>query len=331
VKLGTLRRGGPDGTLVVVSKDLQRAVTATRIAPTLLAAIEEWRRSAPKLQALYQRLNAGKLRGSFKFNPRQMAAPLPRTWQWLDASAFHSHGDLMERALHIAPPPDKRTIPLIYQGAGDDFRGPTDEMPMPSEDYGMDFEAEIAIVLDRVAMGTSARNAARHIKLFMLVNDASLRVLAAHEVKTGFGFGQSKPATSFGPVAVTADEFGPGGYADGRVQLPVQVHWNGREFGHPHAGQMGFSFAEIVARATLTRNLSAGTVIGSGTVSNENFREVGSACIAERRGSEIADHGAARTAFMKFGDRVRIEVLDAAGQSVFGAIDQKYTRARLAG
>ena len=331
MKLGTLKSGGRDGTLVVVSKDLQRAVKATRIAPTLLAALEDWRRAASKLKALYRRLNAGEVKGAFRFSAQQMAAPLPRTWQWLDASAFHSHGDLMEKALNIAPPPDKRTIPLIYQGAGDDFKGPTDDMPMPSEAYGMDFEAEVAVIVDRMRMGTSAAKAEGHIKLFMLVNDASLRVIAGHEVRTGFGFGQSKPATSFGPVAVTADEFGPGGYAHGRVQLPLHVHWNGREFGHPHAGAMGFSFAELLARATLTRNLSAGTVLGSGTVSNDSFREVGSACIAERRGMELMDHGAPRTEFMKFGDRVRIEMFDAQGNSVFGAIDQRYTQARLAG
>jgi fumarylacetoacetate (FAA) hydrolase len=331
MKLGSLKQGGPDGTLVVVSKDLKRMVKATRIAPTLLAALENWRKAEPKLQSLYRRLNAGAVKGSLRFNPQQMAAPLPRSWQWLDASAYHSHGDLMEKVLGTAPPPLKRTIPLIYQGAGDDFRGPTDDMPMPGEEHGMDFEGEVAVVLDRVPMGTGAAKAAKRIKLLMIVNDASLRVLAGHEIKTGFGFTQSKPATSFGPVAVTLDELGPAGWADGRVQLPLHVHWNGKEFGHPHAGAMGFSFPELVARATLSRNLSAGTIIGSGTVSNENFREVGSACIAERRGIELSDFGAPRTQFMNFGDRVRIEMFDAEGHSIFGAIDQRYTKARLAG
>ena len=331
MKLGSLKQGGRDGTLVVVSKDLTRAVKATRIAPTLLAAIENWRKTEPKLQALYKRLNAGKLKGSFKFNAKQMHSPLPRTWQWLDASAYHSHGDLLEKVFGTTPPPEKRTVPLMYQGAGDDFVGPTDDMAVPSESYGIDFEGEVAIVLDRVPMGTSAAKAAKHIKLVMIVNDASLRVLAARDLKTGFGFGQSKPATSFAPVAVTIDELGTNGWRDGRVQLPLLVHWNGKEFGHPHTGDMGFSFPELIAHATISRNLSAGTVIGSGTVSNYSYREVGSACIAERRGIELEDLGKPATEFMKFGDRVRIEMKDARGQSIFGAIDQRYVKAKLAG
>jgi fumarylacetoacetate (FAA) hydrolase len=326
MKLGSLKQGGRDGTLVVVSKDLKRAVKAARIAPTMLAAIENWRQVEPKLQTLYKRLNAGKVRGSFRFDARKMHSPLPRAWQWLDASAFHSHGDLMERVLGTPPPPDKHTIPLMYQGAGDDFLGPTDDMPVPSEAMGIDFEAEVAIVVERVPMGTSAAKAARRIRLLMLVNDASLRVLAGRDVRTGFGFGQSKPSTSFAPVAVTPDELGPGAWRDGRVQLPVHVQWNGKEFGHPHAGAMGFSFGELIAHASTTRNLSAGTIIGSGTISNANFREVGSACIAERRGIELEDHGKPVTEFMKFGDRVRIEMSDAKGQSIFGAIDQRYVR-----
>jgi fumarylacetoacetate (FAA) hydrolase len=297
----------------------------------MLAAIENWRKVAPKLQALYLRLNAGKPKGSFKFNARQMHSPLPRTWQWLDASAFHSHGDLMEKVFATSPPPEKRTVPLMYQGAGDDFVGPTDDMPVPSESYGIDFEGEVAIIVDRVPMGTSVAKAARHIKLLMIANDASLRVLAGRDLKTGFGFGQSKPATSFGPVAVTLDELGAAGWRDGRVQLPLHVYWNDKEFGRPHAGAMGFSFPELIAHATTTRNLSAGTVIGSGTVSNGNYREVGSACIAERRGIELEDHGKPVTGFMKFGDRARIEMKNAAGQSIFGAIDQRYVKARLAG
>ena len=243
--------------------------------------------------------------------------------------AFHSHGDLLEKVFNLAPPPEKRTVPLVYQGAGDDFLGPTDDMPLPSEAHGMDFEGEVAVIVDRVPMGTGAAQAAAHIKLLMIVNDASLRVLAGQDLRTGFGFGQCKPATSFGPVAVTPDELGEGGWRDGRVQHALHVYWNGKEFGHPHCGEMGFSFAEIIARNATTRNLSAGTVIGSGTISNSHYREVGSACIAERRGIELEDLGKPMTEFMKFGDRVRIEMFDAEGQSIFGAIDQRYVRASL--
>jgi fumarylacetoacetate (FAA) hydrolase len=327
MKLGTLKDGTRDGKLAVVSKDLTRAVLATHVAPTLLAAIEDWDRCEPALQTLYAELNAGRAAGAFDFDAAKFHSPLPRTWQWLDASAYHSHGDLLEKVFGTPPPPEKRTVPLMYQGAGDDFIAPTDDMPLPSEAHGMDFEGEVAIIIDRVPMGTSAADAAGHIKLLMIANDASLRVLAGKDIKTGFGFGQSKPSTSFAPVAVTVDELGTGGWADGRVQRPLHVYWNGKEFGHPHAGAMGFSFPELVAHACQTRNLSAGTVIGSGTVSNDSYREVGSACIAERRGIELADHGKPVTQFMKFGDRARIEMFDADGKSIFGAIDQRYIQA----
>ena len=328
MKLATLKDGTRDGTLVVVSRDLTRMVAATDVAATLLAAMENWDTAEPRLQAIYADLNAGKLSGAVTFDASKAHSPLPRTWQWLDASAYHSHGDLLEKVFNMVPPAEKRTVPLMYQGAGDDFVGPTDDMAVPSEAHGIDFEGEVAIVIDRVPMGTKAADARKHIKLVMIANDASLRFLAAKDVKTGFGFGQSKPATSFGPVAVTIDELGPGGWRDGRVQLPLFVYWNGKEFGHPHAGEMGFSFEELIAHACQTRNLSAGTIIGSGTVSNNNYREVGSACIAERRGIELEDQGKPVTEFMKFGDRVRIEMKDAAGQSIFGAIDQRYVQAK---
>jgi fumarylacetoacetate (FAA) hydrolase len=253
---------------------------------------------------------------------------LPRAWQWLDASAFHSHGDLLEKVFKLEPPPDKRTIPLMYQGAGDDFLGPADDVPLPSEQDGMDFEGEIGVIVDRVPMGTGAEQADAHIRLLVLINDWSLRVLAGRDVKTGFGFLQSKPSTSFSPVAVTPDELGEA-WRDGRVQLPIHVYWNGTEFGHPHCGQMGFSFGQLIAHAARTRNLSAATVIGSGTISNNEYRTVGSACIAERRGIELTDQGKPQTDYMKFGDRVRIEMLDAAGHSIFGAIEQRVVQAKL--
>jgi fumarylacetoacetate (FAA) hydrolase len=215
----------------------------------------------------------------------------------------------------------------MYQGGSDDFLGPCEDMPIPSEADGIDFEAELAVVVDRVPMGTAAAVALAHVKLVMLANDASLRSHALAEKKTGFGWIHAKPATSFSPVAVTPDELGTA-WRDGRVDLPMRVSWNGREFGHPSAGAMGFGFHDLIAHAAYSRNLSAGTIIGSGTISNDSYRTVGSACIAERRAIEIADHGHAVTEYMRFGDRVRIEMLDANGNSVFGAIDQRVVPAR---
>ncbi|HTP39928.1 MAG TPA: fumarylacetoacetate hydrolase family protein [Steroidobacteraceae bacterium] len=328
MKLATLKDGTAFGKLLVVDRTLQNAVDASSIAPNLMAAVESWQASAPRLRSLYEQLNAGTARNVFPLDVKRLHAPLPRSWQWLDASAFHSHGDLLEKVFNMTPPPEKRTVPLMYQGAGDDFLGPCDDMPLPSEADGIDFEGEVAVVVDRVPMGTRAADATQHIKLLMLVNDASLRVLAGKDLRTGFGFLQAKPATSFGPVAVTPDELGVDGWREGRVQLPLITAWNGREFGHPHCGQMGFSFEQLIEHAARTRNLSAGTIIGSGTISNENYREVGSACIAERRGIEMTDLGKPVTEYMKFGDRVRIEVLDAQGNSVFGAIDQSVVQAK---
>ena len=322
MKLATLRDGTPDGRLVIVSRDLQRAVEATKVAHSLLAALESWEKTESRLLALADLLDRGRCPDAFDFPATEVAPPLPRSWQWLDASAFHSHGDLMERAFKHAPIEGKLTRPLMYQGGSDDFLGPGQDMPMPAEADGIDFEAEIAVVVDRVPMGTRATDALGHVKLIMLANDASLRSLALVEMKTGFGWIQAKPATSFSPVAVTPDELGPA-WKEGRVHLPVSVRWNDQAFGHPNGGAMGFGFHELVAHAAYSRNLSAGTLIGSGTVSNADYRTVGSACIAERRAIEIADQGKVVTEYMRFGDRIRIEMLDAEGRSVFGAIDQR--------
>lgn len=328
MKLATLKDGSPDGVLHVVSRDLTRSVAATAITPTLQTAIEKWDLVADALVQLYDALNDGTAPGAVALEPRRLAAPLPRAWQWLDASAFHSHGDLLEKVFGLDPPPEKRTVPLMYQGAGDDLLGACDDIPLPSEDDGMDFEAELVAILDRVPMGTTVAQADGHIRLLTLANDTSLRALAAKDLKTGFGFLQSKAATTFGPVAVTPDELGDA-WRDGRVHLPLHVHWNGERFGHPDCGAMGFSFGELVAHAARTRNLAAGTLIGTGTISNENFRAVGSACIAERRAIELVDEGAPRTPYLKFGDRVRIEMFDTAGRSIFGAIEQTYVRAEI--
>jgi fumarylacetoacetate (FAA) hydrolase len=327
MKLATLRDGSRDGCLIVVSRDLTRAVLAAGIAPTLLNALESWSAAAPALETLSASLNAGAAADAFDLDVQKLAAPLPRTWQWLDASAFPSHGDLMQQVFKLAPIEGKLTRPLMYQGGSDDLLGARNDLPFPSEQDGIDFEAEIAVIVDRVPMGTPASRALSHIKLVMLANDASLRVLAPVEMKTGFGWVQAKPSTSFSPVAVTPDELGSA-WRIGRVCLPVHVHWNEREFGHPDGSAMGFGFHELIAHAAYSRNLSAGTIIGSGTVSNESYRTVGSACIAERRGIELVDTGQSITPYMKFGDRVRIEMFDEQGRTIFGAIDQKVVQAR---
>ena len=327
MKLGTLNDGTRDGILIVVSRDLRTAATVPEIAPTLQQAIDHWHELAPRLQDVYERLNAGKVR-PFELNTQKLMAPLPRAPQWLDGSAFHSHGDLMEKVFGLQPVEGKLQIPLMYQGASDDFYGAHDDLPLPSESDGIDFEAEIGVIVDHVPMATPSSAALSHVKLLVLINDASLRVLAPREMKTGFGFLQSKPSSSFGPVAVTPDELGDS-WKDGRVHLPVKVEWNGQLFGQPDAGHMGFGFHELIAHAARTRRLYAGTIIGSGTISNREYRSVGSACIAERRGIEIEDHGKASTPFMKFGDRVRIEMRDGRGGPLFGAIDQRVVQARL--
>jgi fumarylacetoacetate (FAA) hydrolase len=325
MKLATLRDGSPDGALVVVTTDLRRAVTAKGIAPDLRTALQSWERCEPALRELALRLAQGACADAIDFDPTTAAAPLPRTWQWLDASAFPSHGDLMARAVGHAPIADRDRYPLMYQGASDQMLGPTEDVHLPAESDGIDFEAEVAVVVDRVPMGTPADRAGAHVKLVMLANDVSLRALALREMKTGFGWIHAKPASSFSPVGVTPDELGSA-WRDGRLHLPVRVAWNGRRFGEPDAGKMGYGFHELIAHAAYSRTLAAGTIIGSGTVSNAEYAIVGSACIAERRAIEIAEQGAAATTYMKFGDRVRIEVLGAAGRSVFGAIDQHVVR-----
>ena len=323
MKLATLRDNSRDGQLVVVSRDLTRALSAARVATTLLAALESWEQVAPALVALFDELEGGKTQGEFAFVQADVASPLPRTWQWLDGSAFNSHGELMQRAFkHSNVNRDRTAKPLMYQGGSDDFLGPWQDMPVPAEADGIDFEAEIAVVVDHVPMGTSAPDALPHVKLAMLANDASLRAHAASEMNTGFGWIHAKPATSFSPVAVTPDELGSA-WRNGRVCRPLHVSWNGRRFGDPDAGEMSFGFHELIAHAAYSRNLSAGTILGSGTVSNANHPVVGSACIAERRAIEIAEQGHAVTNYMRFGDRVRIEMLDTEGRSIFGAIDQR--------
>lgn len=325
MKLATLPNASRDGQLVVVSRDLQWA--AQPPIPTLQLAIENWAENEPKLQAVYARLNAGTSADAFRFDPALAMAPLPRAYQWCDASAFLNHGTLMQKAFNLEPIDGAEHTPLMYQGAGDDFLGAHADICLPSVSQGIDFEGEFAVLLDDVPLGCPAEQAIGHIKLLLQVNDISLRALAPREMKTGFGFLQAKPSSAFAPVAVTPDELGDA-WRDGRVHLALNVQWNGAWFGQPHGGQMNFSFAQLIAHAALTRRLGAGSLIGSGTVSNAE-RSAGSACIAERRAIEMIEHGAPRTGFMQFGDRVRMEVFDAGGQSLFGAIDQRVVQANV--
>ena len=325
MKLATLKDGSRDGTLIVVASDLSCAVFAPSIAATMQHALDDWATAVPQLQALAAELKAGKARDAFAFNPKAVAAPLPRAYQWCDGSAFLNHGRLMEKAFHTPPMPDFETIPLMYQGGSDDFLGACDDVPFLSEEHGIDFEGEYGVIVDDVPMGCTPEQAASHVKLIVQINDWSLRGFGPREMKTGFGFLQAKPATAFAPVAVTPDELGAA-WRDGRVHLPLNVQWNGAWFGHPNGGEMNFSFYELIAHAAKTRRLRAGTIIGSGTVSNAD-RSAGSACLSERRVIEMLDEGASKTSFMRFDDTVRMEVLSEAGQSIFGAIEQRVVKA----
>jgi len=326
MKLATLKDGRKDGRLVVVSRDLRLAADASAVAPTLLAALEDWQHCEAPLRTFYERLNTGDVPGAFDFDPRQAAAPLPRAPQWCDGSAFLNHGRLMETAFKMPPIPDFDTVPVMYQGASDDFLGPCDDVPLPDEAQGIDFEGEFGVIVDEVPIACPPHLAARHVRLLVQINDVSLRALGPREMKTGFGFLQAKPSSSFAPVAVTPDELGDA-WRDAMVHLDLHIELNGEWFGHPNGGEMNFGFDRLIAHAAATRRLSAGTVIGSGTVSNAGGA-AGSACIAERRAIETIAHGAAKTPFMKFGDRVRMQA-QLRGAPVFGAIDQLVVRASL--
>jgi len=326
MKLATLRDGTRDGQLVVVSRDLSLAVPVPTIAPTLQAALDEWSRTEQRLRAVSLRMEAGAADGAIPFDPAQAMAPLPRAYHWVDGSAYVNHVELVRRARNADMPPSFWTDPLVYQGGSDDLLGPMDDVPVASEDYGIDLEAEVAVVTDDVPMLTSAEDAASHVKLLLLVNDWSLRNLIPAELAKGFGFYQSKPATAFSPVAVTPDELGDA-WRNSRVHLPLVSHINGQLFGQPDAGvDMTFDFAELIAHVTKTRRLGAGAIVGSGTVSNYD-RSRGSSCLAERRALEQIEHGKPLTTFLMFGDRVRIEMFGQDGASIFGAIDQKVVQA----
>ena len=323
MKLASLKKTqNRDGELCVVSKDLKFAFCVPHIVPTLQCALENWSIYEPELQIAYDALNKKQLRDVFEFDTTLMESPLPRAYQWADGSAYVNHVELVRKARGAEMPENFWTDPLMYQGGSDSFLGPRDPIFAIDESHGIDFESEIAIITGDVPMAIPAKGAEQYIRLFMLVNDVSLRNLIPNELAKGFGFFQSKPASSFSPVAVTPDELAP--HWDGqRLHLPLQSYLNGELFGQPNAGiDMTFSFPELLAHAAKTRKLSAGSIIGSGTVSNLD-RSKGSSCIAEKRMLEILEKGKAITPFMHFGDTIRIEMSNEHGQCIFGAIEQK--------
>jgi len=321
MKLATLKNGHRDGTLVIVSRDLSRAVSAKDVAPTLQALLDNWANLAPQAEALYQGLNDNTVSGAFDFVQSQCESPLPRAYQWADGSAYVNHVELVRKARGAKMPETFWTDPLMYQGGSDNFLGPRDNIPAISEDYGIDMEAEVAVITDDVPMACTADEAASHIKLLMLVNDVSLRGLIPAELEKGFGFFQSKPSSAFSPVAVTPDELGD--KWDGRkLHLPLMTYLNDELLGQPNCGiDMTFDFPTLVAHAAKTRKLMAGCIVGSGTISNQSL-ETGSSCLAEVRMLEIIEHGKPSTPFMKFGDRVKIEMLEESGANIFGTIEQ---------
>jgi fumarylacetoacetate (FAA) hydrolase len=322
MKLATLKDGTRDGQLAVVSRDLKTAHIADGIALTLQRALDDWGFIGPQLEALSAQLNVGKAPRPFDFDPKRCMAPLPRAYQWADGSAYVNHVELVRKARNAEMPASFWHDPLMYQGGSDEFIGPSDDILLESEDWGIDFEGEVAVITDDVPMGTTAADASSHIKLLMLVNDVSLRNLIPAELAKGFGFFQSKPASSFSPVAVTPEELGDA-WQDGKVHLPLRATRNGALVGQPNAGvDMVFSFPQLIAHLTKTRGARAGSIIGSGTVSNKDASK-GYTCIAEKRALEMIADGEAKTPFMKFGDTIKIEMLDANGKSIFGAINQQ--------
>ncbi|MEJ8824366.1 fumarylacetoacetate hydrolase family protein [Variovorax humicola] len=331
MKLATYKDGSRDGQLVVVSRNLGIAHYATGIANRLQEVLDDWGFLSPQLRDLYESLNAGRARHSFPFDPAQCMAPLPRAYQWADGSAYINHVELVRKARNAEVPDSFYTDPLMYQGGSDDFIGPCDPVVVASEAFGIDFEAEIAVISGDVKMGASAEQSLDGIRLVMLANDVSLRNLIPAELAKGFGFFQSKPATAFSPVAVTPDELGEA-WIGGRVHLTLQSTWNGRKVGLCDAGEeMTFHFGQLIAHIAKTRNVRAGSIVGSGTVSNKGVEKKGGgmewpkgySCIAEKRCIETIQDGQPTTEFMKYGDTIRIEMLGRDGQSVFGAIEQE--------
>jgi fumarylacetoacetate (FAA) hydrolase len=332
MKFATYKNGTRDGQLVVVSRDLRQCAAVPHIAATLQAVLDDWATIAPQLETEYQKLCAGQHPATQDFDESKCASPLPRAYQWADGSAYVNHVELVRKARNAVMPEKFWTDPLMYQGGSDCFIGPRDDVALQSESYGIDFEAEVAVVVDDLPMAATPAQAAQAIRLLMLVNDVSLRGLIPDELAKGFGFFQSKPSSAFSPVAITPDELGEK-WQDGMVHYPLLTTLNNAPFGKADcATDMTFNFPQIIAHAAKTRPLGAGAIIGSGTISNKlddgpgkpvSEGGVGYSCIAEIRMIETITHGAPQTPFMKFGDTVRIEMRDESGASIFGAIDQK--------
>ncbi|WP_316170678.1 fumarylacetoacetate hydrolase family protein [Bradyrhizobium sp. SZCCHNRI1058] len=326
MRLATYRNGSPDGGLVIVSRDHARVLDASAIAPDLLTALGNWQLVEPALRRLAESLEDGSAADVMAFDPARCLAPLPRAPQWLDGSAFLNHGRLMDIAFSKPPIPDFDTVPVMYQGASDDFLGPQDDVPFVTEADGIDFEGEFGVIVDDVPMAASAEEAAQRIRLLVQINDWSLRAVGAREVRTGFGFLQAKPSTSFAPFAVTPDEVGDA-WRDGRLDMALHVRRNGERIGAASGREMAFSFPQLIAHAARTRRLTAGTIIGSGTVSNAD-RAAGSSCLAEVRAIEMIEHGAARTSFLRFGEEVTMQACFADGRpGPFGRVAQRLVRA----
>jgi fumarylacetoacetate (FAA) hydrolase len=325
MKLATLKDGTRDGRLVVVSRDLAHCADARSIAPTLQAALDRWAECEPRLRELAAKLERGEGERA-PFDARQAHAPLPRAYEWVDGSAFLNHVRLVRKARNAEVPPTLETDPLVYQGGSGVLLAPTDDIPLRNPEWGLDFESEVAVILGDTPMGTSAAQAAPYVKLVLLANDVTLRNLIPTELAKQFGFFQSKPATAFSPVAVTPDELGDA-WKDGRLHLPLRTTYNGKLVGQPNAGpEMHFGFFELIAHLTKTRAYTAGTIVGSGTISNAD-RSVGWSCLAEARTLETIETGKPVTPFMKVGDTVAIEMLDPDGRSLFGRIEQKVVAA----
>ena len=321
MKLATYKDGSRDGQLVVVSRDLATAHHANGIATRLQQVLDDWNFLSPQLEDLSTTLNHGKARHAFPFDPAMCMAPLPRAYQWADGSAYLAHVERVRKARGAELPESLRSDPLVYQGGSDDFLGPCDDAPFARAEDGVDFEAELAVVTGDIPLGATPAQGLEGVRLVMLANDWTLRERVPAELAKGFGFFQSKPATAFSPVAVTPDELGDA-WQGGRVHLTLQVAWNGRKVGLLEAGpEMHFHFGQLIAHLAKTRNLRAGTIVGSGTVSNADASR-GYACVAEKRAIEVVDEGEAKTAWLQYGDTVRIEMKGRDGHSVFGAIEQ---------
>ncbi|MEO5812278.1 MAG: fumarylacetoacetate hydrolase family protein [Rhodanobacter sp.] len=322
MKLGSLKAGGRDGTLVVVSRDLTRAVPAGAIAPTLQAALDDWSNTAPRLNTLFAELEAGNAAGTFALNMSALAAPLPRAYEFVDGSAYLPHVERVRKARGATVPESFYSDPLMYQATSAGFLGPRDPVLVSSEEFGIDLEAEVVVVTDDVPMAVTPEEAAAHIQLIGLINDVSLRGLIPGELAKGFGFLQSKPRSALSPVLVTPDELGTAWRGD-KLHLPMRTWLNDKWFGAAECGvDMQFSFAQLVAHVAKTRPLTAGTLVGSGTIANQDTSK-GASCLAEQRTVEKLRDGQPSTPFLKFGDRLRIDITDAAGTSIFGSIEQQ--------